>query len=74
MKEDGLVQGLLFRSPEDGIAEDGGECLVLEEIGMVAHEDIDIARLYVFIRPDDGMIAAHLDVCVRFVGIFIHGG
>src|SRR5580698_7532005 len=60
-------------SPEDRILEDGRESRILEQVRMVAHKDINIPSLVVFVCPDDGVIP-HLDLCVRSVSVFIHTG
>ena len=54
--------------------EDSGESRVLKQLGVMAHEDVDITRLHVLIGPDHRMIAAHLDDGIRRVRRLIHMG
>ena len=46
---------------------------VLKKLRMVAHEDVDVASFYVFVGPDDRMIA-HFDGRVGRICAFVHAG
>lgn len=65
--------GSSFGCPEDGVVEEGSEGGVLEELGVVAHEDVYVAGFHVLVCPYDGMVA-HLDFAVGLIGIFIDTG
>ena len=53
--------------------EEGGEGGVLEEVGVVAHEDVYVACFDVLVGPDYGVVA-HLDGGVRGIGLFVDAG
>lgn len=59
--------------PKNRIVEEGCVSRVLEEIGMMTHEDVDISRFDVLVGPDDGVVA-HLDVGVGGISIFVNAG
>src|SRR5262249_34328729 len=48
-------------SPEDRVPEQLHELGAFKQSAMVAHEDIEITRLVMRVRPYHGMIAPHLD-------------
>ena len=53
--------------------DEGGVGLVLEELGVVAHEDVDVAGFDVLVRPDYGVVA-HFDFAVGLISAFIDAG
>ena len=55
------------QSTEAEVPEDGCERGILEQFGVVAHEDVNVSRLVVLIGPDHRMIA-HLGAGVGRIG------
>ena len=49
------------RGPEYGVAEHGGEVFAAEQFGVMSHDEVHVARLYLFVCPY-GRVVAHSHV------------
>src|SRR5256885_4219034 len=59
--------------PEDGIAKERGESLILKMFAAMSHEDVDISGFDMLVGPDNRMVA-HFQRAVGHVSLFVHAG